>query len=48
MKGKREISEKSILVIHMKPDVRYERLIDTLSVARETGISKVSLKKAGL
>lgn len=34
----------SVIIIRMKPKVRYERLVDTLSVARETGINRVSLK----
>ncbi|MFH1380055.1 MAG: biopolymer transporter ExbD [bacterium] len=35
---------KSILMIHMKPDVVYDRLVDCLSIARETGLERVSLK----
>jgi biopolymer transport protein ExbD len=34
-----------VLIIAMSPSVRYDRLIDTLSVARETGIRKVSIKQ---
>ncbi len=33
-----------IAIIHMNPGVRYERLVDTLSVSRESGISRISLK----
>jgi biopolymer transport protein ExbD len=36
-----------VLVINMNPDVKYDRLVDTLSVARETGTRKVSLSSAG-
>jgi biopolymer transport protein ExbD len=36
-----------VLIIVMARDVKYERLVDTLSVARETGIGRVSLKNAG-
>lgn len=35
---------KGALVIYMDPDVKYSRLIDTLSVAKEVGQSRVSLK----
>jgi biopolymer transport protein ExbD len=34
----------TVLVIRMAPDVRYERLVDAMSVARETGIARISLK----
>jgi biopolymer transport protein ExbD len=37
-------SSKKILLIKMGQDIRYERLVDTMSLARETGISKMSLK----
>ncbi|MBN1533151.1 MAG: biopolymer transporter ExbD [Spirochaetes bacterium] len=33
-----------VLIIAMAPDVKYDRLVDTLSVARETGIRRVSVK----
>ncbi len=36
----------SVLVIYMGKSVRYERLVDTLSVARESGMNRVSLKNA--
>lgn len=35
-----------ILIIRMASDVKYERLVDALSIARETGIKRVSLKNA--
>ena len=35
---------KGALLIYMNPDVKYHRLIDTLSVAKEVGQSRVSLK----
>lgn len=34
----------TIVVIHMYPDIKYKRLVDTLSVAKECGITRVSLK----
>jgi biopolymer transport protein ExbD/biopolymer transport protein TolR len=34
----------SILVVKMAPEVPYARLVDTLSVARETGTTRISLK----
>lgn len=46
--AKREMSKKNILVICMKPSIKYKRLIDTLSLAKETGIKRVSLKKEAL
>lgn len=33
-----------VLIIFMKPKVKYDRLVDTLSLAQETGIKRVSLK----
>lgn len=45
-----DIKEKTssiVLMIQMKSQVKYERLVDTLSVARETGIKRVSLKNIG-
>ncbi|MDY6967642.1 MAG: biopolymer transporter ExbD [Spirochaetota bacterium] len=35
----------SVLIIYMDTDVKYDRLVDTLSIAKETGTSRVSLKK---
>lgn len=37
----------SVLIIRMKDNVKYERLVDALSVAKETRIGRVSLKKQG-
>ena len=37
----------SVLIIYMAPDVKYDRLVDTLSVAKETGALRVSLKNIG-
>jgi len=42
----RERSPEGVLIIRMKKDVMYDRLVDTLSAARETGVKKVSLKNA--
>jgi len=33
-----------VMIINMKSDIKYSRLIDTLSLARETGIRRVSVK----
>lgn len=34
----------TVLIIFMAPTVKYDRLVDALSIARETGITRVSLK----
>jgi len=42
-----EIKQKNsnpILIIHMRPEVKYSRLVDALSVAKEIGLKKISLK----
>jgi len=44
--ARKEKEQRSILMIHMKPDIAYDRLVDTLSIARETGLKKISLKNA--
>ena len=36
--------EEVIFVIYMNQNIRYERLIDTLSIARKTEIKKISIK----
>ncbi|MCU0846179.1 MAG: biopolymer transporter ExbD [Spirochaetes bacterium] len=41
-----DATKDSVLVIYMGKSVRYERLVDTLSVARESGMNRVSLKNA--
>ncbi|MES0490151.1 MAG: biopolymer transporter ExbD [Leptospirales bacterium] len=41
---KQETTEELILIIYMNPDVKYSRLIDTLSIARDFGIMKISIK----
>lgn len=43
---KKEKVPDSVLIIRMKPKVAYDRLVDTLSVAKETKIKRVSLKLA--
>jgi len=43
---RRDAMKDSVLIIYMGKSVRYERLVDTLSVARETGVTRVSLKNA--
>ncbi len=47
---KKQINEypKSVMVIKMRPDIRYERLVDTMSIAMETGLRRVSLKNVGV
>ncbi len=37
-------TKDAVSIIHMKPDIKYERLVDTLSAIRESGLSKISLK----
>ncbi len=44
LSSRQSISKDNILVIYMSKTVKYSRLIDTLSVAKETGITRVSLK----
>jgi biopolymer transport protein ExbD len=44
MAEKRKESEENVMVIIMEDGVRYERLVDALSVAKETGITRVSLR----
>ncbi|MDY6933368.1 MAG: biopolymer transporter ExbD [Spirochaetota bacterium] len=36
-----------VIIILMQPDVKYDHLVDTLSLAKETGIKRVSLKNIG-
>lgn len=40
---KSQINEP-ISIVYMKSDIKYERLVDTLSAIRESGLSKISLK----
>ncbi len=44
LKLRKESVNDTIAVIHMKPDVVYDRLIDSLSLVKESGVVKVSLK----
>lgn len=44
LKSRKESVKDPIAVIHMKPDVVYDRLIDSLSLVKESGVIKVSLK----
>ncbi len=37
-------SSEVVLIIHMKQQVKYDRLVDTLSIAKEAGIKRISLK----
>jgi len=43
----KEAQPKGVLIVRMKESVKYERLVDTLSVARETGLKRISLKDSG-
>ncbi|PKL14997.1 MAG: hypothetical protein CVV49_22130 [Spirochaetae bacterium HGW-Spirochaetae-5] len=45
LKSRKESVKDTIAVIHMKPDVVYDRLIDSLSLVKESGVVKVSLKE---
>ncbi len=47
MHMQKELHKDSVVIIKMKDNVRYERLVDTLSAARECRILRVSLKNAG-
>lgn len=43
---RQEKNRNSVLFIRMKPKVKYDRLVDMLSVVREIGMKRVSLKNA--
>ncbi len=45
LRDKKAIAGDVIYVVSMTPKIRYERLIDALSIARLVGVSKISLKK---
>lgn len=44
LKSRKESVKDIIAVIHMKPDLKYDRLVDSLSLVKESGIVKISLK----
>lgn len=44
LKSRKESVRDIVAVIHMKPDVKYDRLVDSLSLIRESGVVKISLK----
>jgi len=44
MEKQMSADKEKVLIIKMSKDVRYDRLVDTLSVARETGARRVSVK----
>ncbi len=44
---RKQDKEKTIMLIKMRPDVKYGMLVDALSLARETGITEVSVKDQG-
>jgi biopolymer transport protein ExbD len=44
LRDRYQASPGSVLLIHMGSSVTYDRFIDTLSVAKEAGIGRVSLK----
>jgi biopolymer transport protein ExbD len=37
-------TNEAVSIIYMKPSIKYERLVDTLSAIRESGLSRISLK----
>lgn len=37
-------TKEAVSIIYMKPNIKYERLVDTLSAIRESGLSRISLK----
>lgn len=43
----KDLGPDRVLIIRMSLRVKYDRLVDTLSVARETGMKKVSLQNEG-
>lgn len=45
MKSHRERVDDAVLIIHMRDGITYDRFIDTLSLAKETGISRVSIRE---
>ncbi len=47
MKSQAAKGSGKTLIVWMRDDVGYERMVDTLSVAREAGIGKVSLQNYG-
>ncbi|HOO73114.1 MAG TPA: biopolymer transporter ExbD [Spirochaetota bacterium] len=44
LKKQRLKEPETILLIRMAPEIRYDRLVDAMSVARELGIERISLK----
>ncbi len=44
LKLKLKEKPKVIAVIYMNPDIRYERLVDALSLVKTNGVTKVSVK----
>lgn len=44
LKEQKEKNSESVLIIRMRDEVPYEKLVDTLSVAKESGLTRVSLK----
>ena len=44
IKEKIKSNGRVIAIITMEPDVKYDRLVDALSVSKESGITQVSLK----
>ena len=45
MKRQMKLDRNKVLIVAMKSSVKYDRLVDTLSVAKEAGIRRVSLKQ---
>lgn len=47
LKERREADPEVIAVIYMKPQIRYERLVDTLSLIKVSRLERVSVKSMG-
>jgi len=45
MKSHRESVDDAVIIIHMRDGIIYDRFIDTLSLAKETGIGRVSIRE---
>lgn len=44
LKARVESNPKTIVVINMEKEVKYERLVDAVSAAKESGVKELSLK----
>ncbi len=41
---RKQLNKDTIMVIYMRPNIPYDRLVDTLSAAKEKKLNKISLK----